>query len=94
MDRDDYIQKIKTKMDEWRDEFEVLRAKVDDRIKIDQQMEKLGEKLKNFQDKFNDLQKTSGGAWNEIRDGLDKAGDSLKEALKKAKSHFDQNASK
>ena len=93
-ERDDYIKKIKAKMDEWRVEFEALRAKADERIKIDQHMEKLGEKMNAFQDRFNELQKTSGVAWHDIREGLDKAGESLKEAFKKAKSHFDQPPSK
>jgi hypothetical protein len=93
-ERDDYIQRIKAKMDEWRAEFETLRDKADERIKIDQHMKKLGEKINAFQDRFDELQKTSGGAWHDIREGLDKAGESLKEAFKKAKSHFDQNSSK
>ncbi|MBN1850010.1 MAG: hypothetical protein JW932_15665 [Deltaproteobacteria bacterium] len=92
-DREEYIKKIKAKLDEWRVEFEVLRAKADARFKIDEQMEKLGEKMNAFQSKFSELQKTSGEAWHDIREGLDKAGDSLKEAFKKARSHFNQDSS-
>ena len=60
---------------------EKLKAKIDE---WNADLDKLIAKAK-----LNEVQKSSGGAWKELKVGIEQAGDSLKEAFKKAKTHFD-----
>jgi predicted nuclease with TOPRIM domain len=93
-DRDAYIKEIKTKIDEWNKEIDKLaakaaKAKAEAKKTADEQLALLKKNSKNYQKKYDELQKASGKAWDEIRDGLEEAGDALKDAFKKAKKHFD-----
>ncbi len=93
-DRDAYVKEIKAKIDDWNKEIDkfttkAAKAKKEAGHAAEEQIETLRKHTKSYQKKFADLQKASGKAWGEIRDGLEEAGDALKDAFKKAKKHFD-----
>lgn len=93
-DRDAYVKEIKAKIDEWNKEIDKLaaqaaKAKKEAQKAAEGQLAALRKDTKGYQKKYAELQKASGKAWDDIRDGLEEAGDALKDAFKKAKKHFD-----
>jgi len=93
-DREAYVKEIKTRIDEWNKEIDKLAAKAKKAGKeaghaADEQLAALRKNTQGYQKKFAELQKASGKAWDDVKEGLEEAGDALKDALKKAKKHFD-----
>jgi len=92
-DRDAYVKEIKTKIDEWNKEIDKLAAKVaiakeEARKAAEEQLATLRKDTRGYQKRYAELQKASGKAWDDLRNGLEEAGDALKDAFKKAKKHF------
>jgi hypothetical protein len=67
----------------------VAKARKEAQKTAEEQLASLRKETKGYQKKFAELQKASGKAWDDLRDGLEEAGDTLKDAFKKAKKHFD-----
>lgn len=88
-DRDAYVKEIKAKIDEWNKEIDKLAVQAAKAKKTaDEQLALLKKNSKNYQKKYDELRKASGKAWDDIRDGLEEAGEAVKDAFKKAKKHF------
>lgn len=91
--RDAYVEKLKSKIDEWNRDIDKLQAKADQmaadaRVKYQKQIEGLKAKQKEVQDKMGQLQKASGEAWVELKTGMNSAWKALGESVKSAKTKF------
>jgi hypothetical protein len=64
------------------------RAEATAKNEYDKQMKTLPEKLKVARAKLDELQKSSGEAWEDLRPGLEKAWAELKTSFEKAASRF------
>ena len=96
--KDSYLKKMKEKFDDlnykWNIERNKLEAKTQ-QAKVEVK-EKFEEKLKTLQDrreqmrqKLDQIDNAGEEAWRDIKEGVDSAWQSLNEAIKKARSHFD-----
>ena len=91
--RDAYVEKIKAKIDELDAKIDGLDAKVraataDIKIKYEAQIAEMRGKRDKARQKLQEINQAKEGAWEEMKDGMGKAIDALKEAFDKAKSHF------
>jgi predicted nucleic acid-binding Zn-ribbon protein len=91
--RDAYVEKLRAKMDEWNAEIDKLKTKADQaeaELKMDysEQLEDLQAKHKDIEDKLAELQQTGEGAWEDLREGLEKSWEILRISFSKAKSEF------
>jgi uncharacterized protein YicC (UPF0701 family) len=96
--KDSYSKKMKAKFDDlnykWnieRDKLEAKakQAKVDVKKKFEEQLKTLQEKREKMGQKLDQIDTASEDAWKDIKAGVDSAWQSLNEAIKKARSHFD-----
>jgi hypothetical protein len=91
--RREYIEKLKTKLDEWDadiDELEAnaLKTKADLKYELEDQIASLKIKRDIARAKLLELMDSGEDAWQDIKDGVDEAWNSLKLAIEKARSHF------
>ncbi len=92
-DREAYVQKIKAKIDELDAKIDQMEAKVrsttaDMKLKYEDQIAEIRGKRDNARQKLQSVKEAGGGAWKEMKEGMDKAVDALKEAYERAKKHF------
>jgi hypothetical protein len=96
--KDSYIKKMKAKFDDLNDKWNIERkkleakaqhAKTEARKKFEDQLKILQEKREKMSQKLDQIDNASEEAWNDIKEGVDGAWQSLNEAIKKARSHFD-----
>jgi len=93
-DREAYVQKIKAKIDELDAKIDQLEARVrsagaDMKVKYDDQIAEIRGRRDKARQKLQTAKEASGGAWKEMKEGVDKAVDALKEAYERAKKHFE-----
>lgn len=91
--RDAYVEKLKSKLDQWNAEIDEIEAKADQteaesKIEYEKQLEDLRAKRKNVEDKIVELQQAGDGAWEDLKAGVEIAWDSLGNAIKSAASRF------
>jgi uncharacterized coiled-coil DUF342 family protein len=91
--KDEYIQKLHAKIDEWNADIDKLTAKAnqaeaDSRIEYQKQIDTLKKKRREIENNMADLKKSSNEAWGDFKAGIDLAWDSMNEALKSAMSRF------
>lgn len=79
---DDYKQKI----EQLRAETETLSAEA--KAEVKRRLEELRTKQQAAEQKLSQLKSSSGKAWNDIKQGLDRAVDDLEQAYKNARSQF------
>ena len=89
----DYQEKIETQVKEWAAKIDALKSKAEKtRAEAQtlylQQLETLRVKLEEARHKLKDLKESGGGAWGELKTGIDKALKELKEAFGRAKTKF------
>ncbi|HVB48248.1 MAG TPA: hypothetical protein VNF69_07640 [Burkholderiales bacterium] len=93
MNRDEYVEKMKTQLDQWNAEVAKWEAKVSQTDMKAQQEERL-EALRSRRDEamytLHQLQVASGVAWMDMMKGVDAAWKSMAEAFGKARSHFEK----
>jgi uncharacterized protein YicC (UPF0701 family) len=96
--KDSYSKKMKEMFDDlnykWsieRDKLEAKaqHAKVEVKKKYEDQLKTLQEKREKMGQKLDQIDTASEDAWKDIKEGVDSAWQSLNEAIKKARSHFD-----
>lgn len=93
--RDQYVEQLKSKLDEWNAELAKLEAEGE---RTQAQMskalqEQIAEARKRRDEAWewlNKLQKANESAWDDMVKGTEKAWDAFSDALKKARSRFDQ----
>lgn len=91
--RDEYVEKLKHKLDDWNDDIDELEAKTD-HVKADMK-EKYKEELavvrqqrETVKQKASELIDSSEGAWEELKIGVEEAWHKLTEAIDRAHSKF------
>ncbi len=91
--RDEYIDKLKHKLDDWNDDIDKLEAKteqVKDGLK-EKYKEEIGvvrQQRDNIKVKTRELVDSSEEAWGELRAGVETAWHQLTEAIDRAHSKF------
>jgi predicted nucleic acid-binding Zn-ribbon protein len=93
MSREDFVIKLKEKIDLWNADLDRLQAKADQtsaeaRVKYQQQIEDLQEKRRALEEKIAQLRGAGEGAWEDIRTGMEIAWGSMSEALSSALQRF------
>jgi uncharacterized coiled-coil DUF342 family protein len=91
--KDEYQQKVKAQLDKINAQIDELKAKArqvqaNTSVEYHSQMEELCAKRDTAQVKFNELQKSSGDAWQEIQTGFESAWNDLAIAFDKACKKF------
>ena len=91
--REAYINKIKAKLDEWNAEIDTLEAKyrrkeADVRASYQARIDELKEKRGSAAQELERLQAAGKHAWEDLKDGMERAAKALGEAIHAAKSKF------
>lgn len=88
-----YQERIEVQLKEWEPQMDVLKAraeqvKTDARMMYKEQIENLRQKQEAARQRLQELKDSSEEAWEELRVGLDKTLEDLKEAFSRSKSKF------
>jgi hypothetical protein len=91
--RDAYVEKMKAKLDEWNADIAKLEAQAkqkeaDARVSYQDQIETLKNRRNAAEEKLEKMRKGGSEAWSDLKEGLERAADSLSEALRSAQSRF------
>lgn len=91
--RDEYVEKLKARLDEWnaeltRWEAKAKTAQTDARIEYERRIEALRQQRDSAVDQLKRVQSAAGGAWLELARGADEAWERMRDAFEKARSHF------
>jgi predicted nucleic acid-binding Zn-ribbon protein len=91
--RNEYVESMKTHLDQWNKEIaqweaKAKVAKVDMRIDYEMHLETLRKQRDLALEKLDALQKSSGDAWQELTQGAEEAWAKMREAIEKASTHF------
>jgi hypothetical protein len=86
--RDEFIAKLKTKLDEWNTDLDDLEKKAQNagaefKHKYEKQIVELRAKRDEATSKLQQVQNAGGEAWESIKDGMENAWTSLKKAFEK-----------
>ena len=95
MDRDEYVQKLKTQIDKWNAEAGHWEAQMQAaQGKLREEYAKQLEQVKRLREEvltqMKLLQNASADAWSDMMRGADQAWKSMHDAFNQAKSHFDK----
>ncbi|GAB6088529.1 sll1863 family stress response protein [Spirochaeta dissipatitropha] len=91
--REELIQKLKTRLDEWNksiDELEAQAEKVeaDAKIKLQEQLQDLKKQRDSARNDLRDLQSASSEAFEDMKDGLEQAWKSINDSFRSALTRF------
>ena len=95
MTRDEYVQKLKTQLDQWNSEITKWEAKTRSaqaKMKVDyeNQLKALRSRRDDAMTQLRQVQAASGEAWMDMMRGADEAWARLRDAFSKARSHFEK----
>jgi hypothetical protein len=95
MDRDAYVQKLKSQLDHWNVEaarWEAQMREAQGRLRDEyaRQLEQLKSRREEVLYQLRLLQNASAGAWSDMRRGADQGWKSMQEAFERARSHFEK----
>jgi len=91
--RDEYVRNMQVKLEEWNAEIAALTAKAGE-VKADvkneskEQIESLKAKHAVARQKVEELQQAGGGAWEDLKSGIELAWIAMGEAIDSARSRF------
>ena len=93
INRNEYVENLKTHLDQWNSEItkweaKAKLAKTDMRIDYEMQLESMRKQRDAAMEKLDAIQKTAGDAWQDLAQGADEAWAKMREAFEKASSHF------
>ena len=91
--KDEYVQKLHAKLDEWSAEIDKLQAKADkagaeSRIEYQNQIKNLQQRRREADKKLDELRSAGEGAWEDLKAGAELAWGAMEEAVKSARSKF------
>jgi chromosome segregation ATPase len=94
--REEFIHKMQAKLEEWNAEIDTLTAKAgevasDVKHEYHEQIESLKAKQTTARQKIEELQHSGGGAWVDLKTGIELAWTSMGEAIDSARSRFNTN---
>ncbi|MGH8686352.1 MAG: hypothetical protein ACREVQ_01430 [Burkholderiales bacterium] len=95
MNRDEYVQKLKTQLDQWNAEAAKWEQKAKDaqagaKAEYDKQLGEVRSKRDAAMYQMKLLQNASLDAWQDMVSGSDEAWKNMHEAFSKARSHFEK----
>jgi len=95
MNREEYVEKMKTQLDQWNAEVTKWEAKAkasqaDMKAQYEEQLEALRSRRDEAMYTLHQLQVASGVAWMDMMKGADAAWKAMAEAFGKARSHFEK----
>ncbi len=93
--REEYIEKLKQKLEDWNTEISSLEAKAEQvagglKEQYHKQLEDAKLRRDELQDTLAELKQSGDAAWDDLKSGADLAWDALTTALKSAKSKFER----
>jgi len=91
--RDDYVEKMKTQLDEWNAqvakwEGKTKEAQAGARVEYEKQLETFRRQRDQALEQMRRVQGAAGDAWIDLARGADDAWAKMREAFEKARSHF------
>ncbi len=91
--RDEYVERLKARLDEWNAELTRWEAKAkvaqtDARIEYERRIDALRQQRDSVVDQLSHIQSVAGDAWLELARGADEAWEKMRDAFEKARSHF------
>ena len=91
--KEEYLKKLDAQLKEWKLKIEMLEAKTselssDAKTELMRELEVLRQKKAVYKDKWKELQKSVGEAWDAAKESVEKAAAELKQALDKVVSRF------
>lgn len=91
--RDEFIDKLKTKIDDWNDEMTRLEAKAEAagdaaRQQFKERAETFRSKRKLVETQIQHIQSSADKSWSELEAGADQAWNELRQAFETAKSNL------
>lgn len=95
MNRDEYVAKLKTQLDQWNAETakweeKARTAQADMKNEYEKQLAALGARREEALQQMQKLQGASSEAWKDMVSGADAAWKQMQDAFSKASSHFDK----
>ena len=92
--RDEYVDRMKRQLDEWNRDIDRLEAQAASgearaKLRYTEQMEKARRRRDDLQQRLDELQRSSGDAWERMKGGVDEAGNALREALADARKELE-----
>ncbi len=95
MTRDEYVQKLKTQLDQWNSEitkWEEKTRSAQTKMKADyeKQLKALRSRRDEAMQQLRQVQAASSEAWMDMMRGADEAWARLRDAFTKARSHFEK----
>ena len=91
--RDQYVEALKTKLDEWNREIDALSTKADE-VKADlgekyrEEVAELRRKWAAADEKLDELRRSGGDAWEDMKDGAEEVWDTLGRSVRSMISRF------
>jgi predicted nucleic acid-binding Zn-ribbon protein len=91
--RDEYVEKLKHKLDDWNKDLDELEAKAehvkgDMKEKYKEELAVVREQRESVKQKASELIDSSEGAWEELKTGVEDAWHKLSAAIDRAHSKF------
>jgi lipid II:glycine glycyltransferase (peptidoglycan interpeptide bridge formation enzyme) len=95
INRDEYVQKLKTQIEEWnaearRWEDKAQKAQVGAKAEYERQLENFRSKSDEAMAELRGLQNASADAWTEMMRGVEASVKSMQEAFERARRNFDK----
>ena len=92
-ERQDYIKKMKARLEEWKRDIEQLETKADSaegklKQNYHEQIARLQQQRDDAARKLEDLQNSSGDAWKDLKSGIEMAWDAMGQAVDSAVKRF------
>lgn len=92
-DREEYVKKMKAKIDEWDAEIDKVSAKTeqaqaDAKLKYQAQLEELRKQRDRGLEQLQEMQAASADAWESMRKGMEESWNSMNKAFKEALDRF------
>lgn len=93
--RDEYVEKLKTQLDQWNAEVakweaKAQKAQADARVEYEKQLKGVRHQRDQALEHMKRVQAATGEAWVDLVRGADEAWAKMREALEKARSHFNK----
>lgn len=95
INRDEYVQKLKTQIDQWNAEAahwedKARKAQAGTKAEYERQLENFRSRSQEAMAELRRLQSASADAWSEMMRGVDASMKSMQEAFERARRNFDK----
>lgn len=91
--KEEYLKKLEAQLKEWKSKIDTLESRTsmvssEAKTELLREIEGLRRKKQVYKEKWIELQKSGGEAWDTTKEGVEKAATELKQALDKVVSRF------